>query len=321
MSYFANPLDKMGNFPIYDAAGQTPVSDMWRLCGATFGSAIDTNFWTATTSGAGSSASVSAGKASCVSGTANSGYGQILSSVNSRFIFGHPQRFRGIFRLTATSVANNTRRWGAFSVSTNTPQNGVYFEVSAAGALSVNCVSGGSVSTVASGAFNGSVASYTMDTNAHAYEIFYFTASAKFVIDGVLIHTFVPTTAVLYQDLNAPISFASINSAGGTTSGTLECWNATILRLGLDVTVGQFRSIAGAQTVTMKTGPGTLQKIVINANAGSSITVYDNTAGSGTQIAAIVPNQICTLDYDAPFTTGLTIVSVGAGCAFTVVYE
>ena len=80
-----------------------------------------------------------------------------------------------------------------------------------------------------------------------------------------------------------------------------------------------FTNIAGAATTTVRTGRGVLKGIVVNkAVASGIITVYDNTAGSGTKIATItnpatlLHSQI-SLDYgEAAFTTGLTIVTSAA---------
>jgi hypothetical protein len=79
-----------------------------------------------------------------------------------------------------------------------------------------------------------------------------------------------------------------------------------------------------ATTVTEKTGEGILHNVCYNkpVNA-SSMTIYDNTAGSGTIIAAPGPpngNSPFCYEYDIEFTTGLTIVTVGTA-DWTVSYR
>jgi len=76
-----------------------------------------------------------------------------------------------------------------------------------------------------------------------------------------------------------------------------------------------YTNILTATTSAIKTGRGRLVGIVVNkAVASGVITVYDNTAGSGTKIATIthpgtlLKNQYF-LDYSCQFTTGLTIVT------------
>ena len=80
-----------------------------------------------------------------------------------------------------------------------------------------------------------------------------------------------------------------------------------------------FTNIATATTTTVRTGRGVLAGIVINkAVASGVITIYDNTAGSGTKIGTITSpatllHSHISLDFhDAAFTTGLTIVTAEA---------
>lgn len=76
-----------------------------------------------------------------------------------------------------------------------------------------------------------------------------------------------------------------------------------------------YTNITSATTTTVKSGAGFLHGITVNtAAAGGVITLYDNTAGSGTKIgtitfpATLLANQL-PLPYDIKFTTGLTIVT------------
>jgi hypothetical protein len=76
-----------------------------------------------------------------------------------------------------------------------------------------------------------------------------------------------------------------------------------------------FLNIAGAATTLVRTGPGILERLVVNrAIASGVITIYDNTAGSGTLIATIThPGTLLQNQYDLEFgvrfSTGLTIVT------------
>lgn len=79
--------------------------------------------------------------------------------------------------------------------------------------------------------------------------------------------------------------------------------------------------IATATTTTVKSGTGRLGKIILGETAAGAITVYDNTAGSGTVLAVLkasIAEQ--TFDFDLKFTTGLTIVTAGAS-KLTVTWE
>lgn len=87
-----------------------------------------------------------------------------------------------------------------------------------------------------------------------------------------------------------------------------------------------FKNLAANATTTVKTGAGTLDSIIINTVGASAntITVYDNTAGSGTKIAT-VDGTIAggtRIIYNCAFTTGLTIViATGTAANITVVYR
>ena len=71
--------------------------------------------------------------------------------------------------------------------------------------------------------------------------------------------------------------------------------------------------IASATTTTVKTGVGVLHSIVLGETAAGAITIYDNTAGSGTIIGVLKASVVeGTYLFDTAFTTGLTIVTAAA---------
>jgi len=89
----------------------------------------------------------------------------------------------------------------------------------------------------------------------------------------------------------------------------------------------KYRNIAGAATTTVKSGRGRLFGIVNNKTvANGVVTVYDNTATSGTKIATITnPAAILQSQYDLnymglEFATGLTVVT-NAADDLTIIYE
>lgn len=79
--------------------------------------------------------------------------------------------------------------------------------------------------------------------------------------------------------------------------------------------------ISTATTTTVKSGRGTLKRIVLGETAAGAITVYDNTAGSGT-VVAVLKASIAEgeFNFDCRFLTGLTIVTAGAS-KLTVIWE
>lgn len=75
-----------------------------------------------------------------------------------------------------------------------------------------------------------------------------------------------------------------------------------------------YSHIATATTTTVKSGAGDLHSITVNSKGtvASTITVYDNTAGSGTVIAVIDSlNLGGAFVFDIAFATGLTLVTTG----------
>lgn len=88
-----------------------------------------------------------------------------------------------------------------------------------------------------------------------------------------------------------------------------------------------FSNITTATTTTSKSGKGFLHSVTINTFvASATITIFDNTAASGSKIATItLPSTITslgpiTLMYNVAFSTGLTVVTSGA-TDITVAYR
>lgn len=88
-----------------------------------------------------------------------------------------------------------------------------------------------------------------------------------------------------------------------------------------------YLNVTTATTTVVKSGDGVLHAIVVNKAVGSAtITIYDNTAASGTKIGTITfPATITGADqqpmvYNAQYTTGLTVVTSGA-TDLTIVYR
>ena len=94
--------------------------------------------------------------------------------------------------------------------------------------------------------------------------------------------------------------------------------NVTTIAGGLDVSSNADTNITSATTTTIKSGSGTLVRIVNNKKvANGVITIYDNTAASGTKIGTITNpatllDSAQTYEYGVGFTTGLTIVTSAA---------
>ncbi len=80
--------------------------------------------------------------------------------------------------------------------------------------------------------------------------------------------------------------------------------------------------LAAPTTTTIKSGSGVLVGIICNTPASTAtLTVYDNTAGSGTKIGTILGTDRSMAIYNCRFGTGLTVVSATAAADWTIVYR
>ena len=325
--------DEYGNKGIISPVGALDVNQPYRLVGASFGSAIDTIFWTATNNGAASAAGVATGFATVVSGTDANGYGMIQSVRNSRFIIGNPNKYRGLVRIPALTKAGTTRVWGAFTTTGTgaTPpsvDNGFFFSLNASDVLSVNCFNTGaaSIASVSSGSFNGTVSQYTMDVNVHVYNIVYYLGKIQFYIDEILIHTFTPTTVFPSLTFNLPANTYVKNS--GTTSASIEVWSASIHRLGREISSPVWRNIHGITAgtgISLKVGQGYLHSVIVNsAGATSTVSLYDGLSAVNpialiTGLSASTPPV--TITYGIDYYAGLWIATAHASTDITVIFE
>ena len=145
--------------------------------------------------------------------------------------------------------------------------------------------------------------------------------AAFFYIDGVLIHTLAGKNVV---KLTLPIQFENINDNGSVSPVSFDIIGSAIVRQGKLITNAVYYHLSGnAATHILKLGAGVLQKIMFNNTTGTNITIYDNTAGSGDVIGIITTTQACIGEwtYNAPFSTGLTLVTTGNGLDATIIYE
>lgn len=94
---------------------------------------------------------------------------------------------------------------------------------------------------------------------------------------------------------------------------------------GFPTDVGTYLNITGQATTVVKSGNGFLYSLVFNnPTATEVITIYDNTAASGTKIGTItIPASPMPtiLRYNVNFTIGLTILTATASSDITVVYR
>lgn len=91
----------------------------------------------------------------------------------------------------------------------------------------------------------------------------------------------------------------------------------------LVITAYKYANITTDATTVVKSGSGLLHTICVNTPAATeTITLYDNTAASGTKIGALTSfaSSPGCFTYDINFLTGLTIVTATAAGDITVSY-
>lgn len=171
-------------------------------------------YWTSTTANGGTN--TSSGGEGLVQTSANAtGSAQIVSPTMD-YHPGQVNWFNSAIRLGDTGSAGNIRRWGAFTVSGTTPQEGYYYELSGT-TLNAVVVKAGTPTAVASASWSKvATAPFTLDTNYHQFEIQWTANSVWFLIDNTLRHSVAGTTSPITTTLNFPITISSVNSSGAT---------------------------------------------------------------------------------------------------------
>jgi hypothetical protein len=86
------------------------------------------------------------------------------------------------------------------------------------------------------------------------------------------------------------------------------------------VQVGKYNYISTATTTVVKSGPGALLSVVLGNSTAGTITIYDNTAGSGSIIAKFnASTSPFSFGVGALFNTGCTVVTTSTD-QVTLVY-
>jgi len=156
----------------------------------------------------------------------------------------------------------------------------------------------------------------------------------------------VPVSGTFWQ-ATQPVSAVSLPlPTGASTESTLSALSAKFSALGQatmsasvpvvlasnhsDIvtknSASSYAHLNSTGTTTIKSGAGILRRVVINTRGSiaNTLTIYDNTSGSGTVIAAIdtVNGVSGHFEYNVAFSTGLTVVDAsGTSADITVIYE
>lgn len=300
------------------------VNERVKLVGAAPHATFDTNFWTQVTLSGSATSTVANGEIILSTGTTTASSNIVQSAQVARYLAGTSNYFRGVVELPAVTGAN-TRRWGAFN-----GVNGFYFEHNGT-LLSIVTLKNSVATKVDSGSFNGVLgATYDPGVDVNTYEIHWTNSKTWFFLNGYLLHTASGTTTPLSDTVHLPIRLENTNGAN-INDNALHIRIASIAREGVLLSQPISARISTVTTTVLKYGPGNLHAIIFGTLPTSSgtITIYDNTAGSGTVLwagtvvkAAQDSQRPNSVDFKGlAFSTGLTVVTATNAADFTVVYE
>ena len=75
----------------------------------------------------------------------------------------------------------------------------------------------------------------------------------------------------------------------------------------------EHKNVASATTTVVASGPAVLHNVTVNSTAAGTITIYDNTAASGTKIATLKASVAeGSYRFNVRCRTGLTVVTAAA---------
>ena len=305
--------------------GETRSIVPYRLVGSTFsGSVLDTNYWT---SGSGSGSIVLIGSQAIITtGSVSNGNQTMQSFRSARYVGGASNRSRIVMRLPdgGSGTVNNTRRWGAFTVT-----DGAFFQLSGS-TLGIITRKTGADSPISSGAFNGTLGTeYRLPLVVRTYEIYWNNSKVYFTINGEILHTVSADSATWTDTLSLPIRFENFNSGSSTTNVAMNIRAATIYRLGAEQTqpTSFYFSGQAASGSQLKIGNGNLQAVIFSNILNNAVfTLSDSTTGTTPSIfsytAGANSTLIQTIDFKGlPFFNGLRATCTTANVTCTIIYE
>lgn len=326
-----------------DQRGGLSVYEVRRLFGSGFGTSVDTTYQYTTNIVGTGTVGASGGVMTAATGTTANSSAELISRPKMRAEFGKVNLFRAVARFQQAGAANNVTfiriyvdANTEFGFRTNGAASSTNFEIYYKKA--------GVITSIPNGSFNGNgtLSNQTLTqllgsfsaTQFNGFEIKYYYQGAIFYINKVAIHTLIPTTTILLTALGGQISTGSVNSGGSTTNCGIELIGWGCFQNGgvaNNPLYYNYAGAAGVETRTLKGGGGTLHAITVGSPGGngSSITFYDNTAGSGTIIEKFDLSNTSVIgdhtfgNMGVNFSNGLTYVTAGTltNASVTILWE
>jgi len=322
--------DMYNNVVKITTMGELRTISATRLIGTSFsGTTIDSNFWTAAVANSGTVTQTGGEITLRTNGVANGSTG-LQSTRFARYMSGCSNYFRAILDFSGALINNNTKRWGIFTGTLNTPVDGAAFEMINT-VFSIVTFKGGMPTRVVNGQFNGEYGLIlnNISSGAQTFEIIYTNKIIFFMYNNQLIHKVTATAATWTNTLNLPLRAENVNTSSGTTDTSLKIRAYTVSRYGDQETSPIWKNQVGAVTASvLKYGSGRLHKILINKWVnGSVITLYDAITATN-PIAIVTPTSGSegslipfSMDYNLDFYTGLCFTTANSSTNITVVYE
>jgi hypothetical protein len=305
---WVNPTNELATSPVY------------RMVGTAFdGTVLDPNFWTPTL--VNGSVAQDGGIITLQTSAAINSSAKYVTKRRARFVTGSAQLLTAGMAMTAAPIAGNTRRIGAYDTN-----NGFFMQVSGT-TFSVGTRKATADTLVNTGSFNGNLGlswSPSLDT-FYKVQIEFTPLAVIYYINGTRLHAI--QSAGLSDTLTLPITFENINTTNNTDID-LQCVGALIARQGELHTGRAIYAQSGTVAAqVLKYGAGILHGAIFgDVTAGSVITIYDNTAASGTVLFASgsMEKKVNPFHVDffgTPFSIGLTLTIATQDSNVTLVYE
>lgn len=279
-------------------------------------SGLDTQTWTVTNTGSGTSA-VTDGRLRLATGSTANSTTRTQSQVYGRFISGSHQVFRVGIKLDDAGTTNNKRRWGVY-----TDTSGYFYELDGTTLYAVSRRAG--TDTRVEAASWNVISTFTLGSSgSNRYEIAYFGNTAYFFINGETHHIMSGEVGGLPRtnETNFPNRFENINSGGSTSDVALYVTGTSQQRYGPDRVTPRMVNLSGIGTFLIKADAGSLHKINYNNKDTKDVTVYDSLTGSGTVLATLYSDLPHVFEFGGVFSTGLTIVTTVAAANLTVIFD
>jgi 4-hydroxyphenylpyruvate dioxygenase-like putative hemolysin len=147
------------------------------------------------------------------------------------------------------------------------------------------------------------------------------------ILAGLLLAIGIAAAATLTYSPAAPQTGDSAlvisNKAAVAATTTATQTTAAASALAVQNAGSSFANVTTATTTAVKASAGVLERIIVNtAGAGSTLTIYNNTAGSGAKVGTMTTAAQGCFEFNVNCTTGITVVSAsGTPADITVVYR